>query len=152
MFRPPDFIKSILAAATLRIVSADKPEEKIGSALGSDIAFSNALPLATLSGSRGSFNLAPLTPALADRTSSRSDTLLIAAFFCSSVAVLIVSNATLDVASLSARRASLRCRSISSAFCLLALPTRPPMYPRPAPMAPSVTPPIVASTRKSFVV
>ena len=121
-----DFIRSILAAAILRIVSEDKPDSKITSALGSDIAFKRALPFSTLSGSNLPFSLAPLTPALADRTSSKSDTLDMAAFFSASVALLIVFIACLDLTCLSALSISLRSSNMSSAFILFFLPITPP--------------------------
>ena len=69
-------IRSTEAAATPLIVLAERPELNSGLAFGSVIEASIALPLATRSGSSLPFNLAPLTPARAERMSSKSDTIV----------------------------------------------------------------------------
>ena len=107
------------------MVSADRPDAKTGSAFGSDIALSIALPLATLSGSRRSLTRAPLTPALADSTSSRSETVFIATFFWTSVAFVTTPIASVVALSLSPRSASFLSSKMSSTLAVRPLPITP---------------------------
>ena len=93
MFSLLSCISSMLAAAILRIVFADRPLVNSGSKESLVIPLRIALPLATLSGSNLSFSLALFDPALADNTSSKSATRAKAAFFCSALALFKVSRA-----------------------------------------------------------